>query len=72
MHGNIANYIRAVKNGIGGVSGIVFQFPLYAGIMGMIKYSGLVEDVYKRQEHPGGQGPGRPGDRSDDQPLRLL
>ena len=43
MHGNIANYIRAVKNGIGGVSGIVFQFPLYAGIMGMIKYSGLVD-----------------------------
>lgn len=36
-------YIRAVKNGIGGVSGIVFQFPLYAGIMGMIKYSGLVD-----------------------------
>lgn len=43
MHGNIVNYIRAVKNGIGGVSGIVFQFPLYAGIMGMIKYSGLVD-----------------------------
>lgn len=42
MHGNIANYIAAVKNAVGGVSGIIFQFPLYAGIMGMIKYSGLV------------------------------
>ena len=34
--------IAAVKNAVGGVSGIIFQFPLYAGIMGMIKYSGLV------------------------------
>lgn len=42
MHGNIANYIGAIKDAIGGVSGVVFQFPLYAGIMGMIKYSGLV------------------------------
>ena len=42
MHGNFANYINAIKNAIGGVSGVVFQFPLYAGIMGMIKYSGLV------------------------------
>ena len=42
MHGNIANYIAAVKSAVGGVSGIIFQFPLYAGIMGMIKYSGLV------------------------------
>lgn len=43
MHGNIANYIVAVKNAVGGVSGIIFQFPLYAGIMGMIQYSGLVD-----------------------------
>lgn len=30
-----------------GVSGIVFQFPLYAGIMGMIQYSGLVDILSK-------------------------
>jgi short-chain fatty acids transporter len=42
LYGNIANYVRAVKNAIGGTSGIVFQFPLYAGVLGMIKYSGLV------------------------------
>lgn len=43
MHGKIANYIQAVKNATGGVSGIIFQFPLYAGIMGMVRYSGLVD-----------------------------
>lgn len=42
LHGNIANYLRAVSSAIGGVSGVIFQFPLYAGIMGMVQYSGLV------------------------------
>lgn len=42
LHGNIANYVRAVGEAVGGVSGIIFQFPLYAGIQGIIKYSGLV------------------------------
>lgn len=43
LHGNIANYLRAVKAAVGGVSGVIFQFPLYAGIMGMVQYSGLVD-----------------------------
>jgi len=43
LHGNISNYVKAVKNATTGVSGIIFQFPLYAGIMGMIRYSGLVD-----------------------------
>ena len=43
LHGTVANYVRAVKNAASGVSGIIFQFPLYAGIMGMIQYSGLVD-----------------------------
>ena len=42
LYGNIANYVDAIKNAVGGISGIVFQFPLYAGILGMVKYSGLV------------------------------
>lgn len=42
LHKNIAAYLSAVKAATGGVAGIIFQFPLYAGIMGMIKYSGLV------------------------------
>lgn len=42
LYGNIANYVRAVKEAVDGVSGIIFQFPLYAGVLGMVKYSGLV------------------------------
>lgn len=42
MYGNIANYVRAVAAAAGGVSGVIFQFPFYAGIMGIVKYSGLV------------------------------
>lgn len=41
LYGNIANYVRAVGAAAGGTAGIIFQFPFYAGIMGMIKYSGL-------------------------------
>lgn len=42
LYGNIANYVVAVKEAAGGVAGIIFQFPLYAGVLGMVKYSGLV------------------------------
>ncbi|WP_346297614.1 TIGR00366 family protein [Geoglobus acetivorans] len=34
-------YLRAFYNAIPSSAGIVLQFPFYAGIMGMIKYSGL-------------------------------
>jgi short-chain fatty acids transporter len=43
LHGTVANYVTAVKEATSGVSGIIFQFPLYAGIMGMVRYSGLVD-----------------------------
>lgn len=36
------NYIRAVSEGAKACAGIIVQFPFYAGIMGMMKYSGLV------------------------------
>lgn len=42
LHHNIANYVNAVGEAVGGAAGIIFQFPLYAGIQGIIKYSGLV------------------------------
>lgn len=35
-------YVRAVADATKGVSGIILQFPFYAGIMGMMKFSGLV------------------------------
>ena len=42
LYGNIANYMVAFKDAVSGTAGIIFQFPLYAGIMGIVKYSGLV------------------------------
>ncbi|MBC8458938.1 MAG: short-chain fatty acid transporter [Deltaproteobacteria bacterium] len=41
--GNIARFLDRVKNAMGAASGILIQFPLYFGIMGIMKYSGLVE-----------------------------
>lgn len=42
LHGSLSGFMQAVHSGIKGVSGIIIQFPLYAGIMGIMKYSGLV------------------------------
>ena len=36
LHGSPERYMRAVQESIGGISGIVIQFPFYAGIMGMM------------------------------------
>ena len=43
LYGNIAAYIQALKEAASGAVGIIFQFPFYAGIVGMIRYSGLVD-----------------------------
>jgi short-chain fatty acids transporter len=40
-----ANYLRALNDAIHSTSGIVLQFPLYAGIMGMMVNSGLAVSV---------------------------
>ena len=34
-------YVIAMKRACGGISGIVFQYPFYAGIMGLMMYTGL-------------------------------
>ncbi|MTI69014.1 MAG: TIGR00366 family protein [Firmicutes bacterium] len=36
LHGTPKNYIHAVKEATKGASGIILQFPFYAGIMGMM------------------------------------
>ena len=38
---NIHTFTTYVSKSIGAASGILIQFPLYAGIMGIMKYSGL-------------------------------
>ncbi|MFT4969379.1 MAG: short-chain fatty acids transporter [Chitinophagales bacterium] len=41
LQGSIRNFLGAVSEAIGDVSGILIQFPLYFGIMGIIQGSGL-------------------------------
>ncbi len=41
MHGSPARYVRAVDEAVRGCGGIILQFPLYAGIMGMMSATGL-------------------------------
>ena len=43
MHQNFYNFLMAVDKAIRGASGILIQFPLYFGIMGIMKYSGMIE-----------------------------
>lgn len=44
FHGNFHRFLKAVNKAIGGAAGILIQFPLYFGIMGMMKSSGLVQE----------------------------
>lgn len=41
-HGNLVKYSRAINKGAATAGGIILQFPFYAGIMGIMKGSGLV------------------------------
>jgi short-chain fatty acids transporter len=42
LHGNFKNFLKAVETAISGASGILIQFPLYFGIMGIMKSTGMV------------------------------
>ena len=41
-HGSIKNLLSALEKAIGGASGILLQFPIYFGIMGIVTGTGLV------------------------------
>ena len=45
LHGTPANFLRATNEAIKNTAGIVLQFPLYAGIMGMMVHSGLASSI---------------------------
>ncbi len=45
FHLNPNNFLNAMKKAIGTSSGIILQFPFYAGIMGMMVQSGLAVSV---------------------------
>lgn len=43
LYANIDQFMKAVSSAISSSSGIMIQFPIYAGIMGLMKYSGLAD-----------------------------
>ena len=43
VHKSIHHFLLAINEAIGGASGILIQFPLYFGIMGIMNSSGLVQ-----------------------------
>lgn len=45
LHGTPRRFLDTVGNGVKNAGGIIIQFPLYAGIMGMMVSSGLSEQL---------------------------
>ena len=45
MHQNFKQYLKALDGAIGGASGILIQFPLYFGIMGIMKHTGMITQL---------------------------
>ena len=45
LHGNIKRFIKAIEEAIQDTSGILIQFPLYFGIMGIMTSTGMVSDI---------------------------
>ena len=42
LHVDLDAYVRAIEKALKGATGIILQFPFYAGILGILKYSGLL------------------------------
>lgn len=45
LHGTPRRYVSAIEDAARGCAGIILQFPLYAGIMGMMHQSHLTEEL---------------------------
>lgn len=45
MHGSIKRFLHAVEEAIGDTAGILIQFPLYFGIMGIMSNSGMINAI---------------------------
>lgn len=45
FHGSFKNFTKAVGESIADISGILIQFPLYFGIMGIMSSSGMVTQI---------------------------
>jgi short-chain fatty acids transporter len=45
LHGSFKSFLQAVEEAIGDVAGILIQFPLYFGIMGIMGSSGMITQI---------------------------
>ena len=45
LHGSFSSFLNALEDAISGASGILIQFPLYFGIMGIMRDSGMVVQI---------------------------
>ena len=45
LHKTFSSFLKGVNEAIGGAAGILVQFPLYFGILGLMTSSGLVESI---------------------------
>lgn len=45
FHHNIITFLQSLDAAIGSASGILIQFPFYFGILGLMKYSGLMTEM---------------------------
>ena len=45
MHKSFYDFLKAVDSAISGASGILIQFPLYFGIMGIMTHSGMIQFI---------------------------
>lgn len=45
LHGTPRKFLHALQGSIGYSSGIIIQFPFYAGLMGLMQYSGLADKI---------------------------
>lgn len=45
LHRSPDAYIRVIADGVRGCAGIIVQFPLYFGVLGLLKASGLIHQI---------------------------
>lgn len=45
LHGTLASYANAAADGARSAAAVIVQFPLYAGIMGIMEHSGLLQVI---------------------------
>ncbi|MEM9143172.1 MAG: TIGR00366 family protein, partial [Bacteroidota bacterium] len=45
MHGSFRSFLNALQEAIGDTAGILIQFPLYFGIMGIMVGSGMIQQI---------------------------